>query len=75
MKTATPTAPLALSPRDAAKALSISERSLYAATAPRGPIPSVRLGGRVLYPVAGLHEWLTRAAAEQLEEAPKNESK
>ena len=66
MKTAT-TAPLALSPREAAKTLSISERSLWAATAPRGPIPSVKLGGRVLYPVAGLEEWLTRSADEQLQ--------
>lgn len=60
--------PLALSPRDAAKCLSISERTLWSATAPRGPIPAVKLGNRVLYPVAGLQEWLTRSANEQLQE-------
>jgi excisionase family DNA binding protein len=65
MKTAT-TAPLALSPKEAASSLGISERTLWASTAPRGPIPSVKLGNRVLYPVAGLQEWLTRSAAEQL---------
>lgn len=31
-----------------------------------GRIPSVKLGGQVLYPVAGLQEWLNRAAIEQL---------
>jgi hypothetical protein len=59
-------APLALSPREAAKSLSISERTLWASTQPRGPIPSIKLGNRVLYPVAGLQEWLTRSSAEQL---------
>jgi len=58
--------PLALSARQAARALSLSERSLWSATQPRGPIPSVKLGTRVLYPVAGLGEWLTRASAEAL---------
>ena len=65
--------PLALSPRDAAQALGISERTLWSATQPRGPIPSVKLGNRVLYPVTGLQEWLTRAAREQLA-AAVNES-
>ncbi|QDT81992.1 Helix-turn-helix domain protein [Gimesia maris] len=60
------TTPLALSAKDAALSLGISERTLWASTQPRGPIPSIKLGGRVLYPVAGLEEWLTRAAAEQL---------
>ncbi|MDC0273373.1 helix-turn-helix domain-containing protein [Planctomycetaceae bacterium] len=61
--------PLALSPHEAAKSLSISERTLWASTQPRGPIPAVKLGNRVLYPVAGLQEWLTRSAAEQLTSA------
>lgn len=68
MKPAT-TTPLALSPREAAKSLGISERTLWASTVPRGPIPAVKLGGRVLYPVAGLQEWLTRSAAEQITSA------
>jgi len=61
----TPT-PLALRPRDAAKALGISPRTLWGLTAPRGPIPCLRVGqGKrqtVLYPVADLQTWLSRQA-------------
>lgn len=61
-----PDAPLALRPRDAARALGISPRTLWGLTAPRGPIPCVRVGaGRrqsVLYPVVALHDWLSRGA-------------
>jgi len=60
--TTQPGDPLALRPRDAAKALGISARTLWSLSAPRGPIPAVRIGrGKrqtVLYPVAGLHAWL-----------------
>ena len=57
----TPTA-LALRPREAAKALGISERMLWSLTAPRGMIQSVRVGSCVLYPVTGLQAWLDRQA-------------
>ena len=53
---------LALRPREAAKALGISERMLWSLTAPRGAIPAVRIGTCVLYPVAGLQAWLDRQA-------------
>jgi hypothetical protein len=57
---------LALRPREAAKALGISPRTLWGLTSPRGPIPCVRIGhgGRqnVLYPVADLQAWLSRQA-------------
>ena len=57
---------LALRPREAAKALGISARTLWGLTAPRGPIPCLRIGhGKrqtVLYPVADLQDWLTRQA-------------
>lgn len=53
---------LALRPRDAAKALGISERMLWSLTAPRGTIPAVRIGTCVLYPVTGLQAWLDRQA-------------
>lgn len=56
--------PLALSPREAAKALGIAERTLWSATQPRGPIPAIKLGKRVLYPVDGLKEWLSNAIQE-----------
>ncbi|TWU06879.1 Helix-turn-helix domain protein [Symmachiella macrocystis] len=63
--TSTPT-PLALRPRDAAIALGISPRTLWGLTAPRGPIPCLRIGhGKrqsVLYPVAELQAWLSRQA-------------
>jgi len=57
---------LALRPREAAKALGISARTLWGLTAPRGPIPCLRIGhGKrrtVLYPTADLQTWLTRQA-------------
>ena len=57
-----PSTALALRPREAAKALGISERMLWSLTAPRGAIPAVRIGTCVLYPVTGLQAWLDRQA-------------
>ncbi len=54
---------LLISARDAAKTLSISGRTLWTLTWPRGPIPCVRLRGRVLYSPAALQRWI----AEQQE--------
>ena len=59
---AIPPTALALRPREAAKALGISERMLWSLTAPRGTIQSVRVGSCVLYPVTGLQVWLDRQA-------------
>jgi len=57
--------PLALRPREAAKALSISERCLWQLTKD-GKIPCVRIGDgkrkSVLYPTAVLQDWLTQQA-------------
>jgi excisionase family DNA binding protein len=59
-------APLALRPREAARMLSVSPRTLWEWTR-TGILPSVRVGtGRrktVLYPVAELQAWLARQAA------------
>lgn len=67
--TTTPTpAPLALRPAEAAKALGISPRLLWGLTAPRGPIPCTRIGGRggcVLYRLADLDAWLREHATRQ----------
>ncbi len=52
---------LALNAREAATALGISERTLWALTR-EGIIPAVRLGGRVVYPVAVLQRWLEAQA-------------
>ena len=58
--------PLALRPREAAKALGISPRHLWQLTKD-GHVPCVRVGSgarkTVLYPVADLRAWLTRQAA------------
>ena len=54
---------LALRPRDAAKALGISERTLWTLTR-RGQVPSVKLNRATLYPVESLKQWL-RAKALQ----------
>jgi excisionase family DNA binding protein len=60
-----PASPLALRPREAAKALGISPRLLWQLTHD-GHVPCVRVGSgkrrTVLYPVAALQEWLTRQA-------------
>ncbi|QDT75575.1 helix-turn-helix transcriptional regulator [Lacipirellula limnantheis] len=59
--------PLALRPRDAARALGVSPRTLWSLTAPRGPVPCLRVGAgkrqTVLYPVAELQAWLSNQAA------------
>jgi hypothetical protein len=55
--------------RQAARLLSVSERTLFAMTAPRGPIVSVRIGRtdstnpRVLYSVETLKAWIESQTA------------
>ncbi len=49
---------LLLKPREAAASLSISERSLWANTTPRGPIPCVRIGGSVRYAPEALQAYI-----------------
>jgi excisionase family DNA binding protein len=62
------THPLALRPKQAARLLSISQRTLWAWTK-AGLLPHVRIGGAVLYPVAELEAWLRQQAARQQAEA------
>ena len=54
---------LALRPRDAAKALGIGARLLWAKTN-AGEIPHVRIGRTVVYPIEQLREWLAEKAAQ-----------
>lgn len=54
---------LALRPREAAKALGISERLLWEWT-DRGEVPHIRLGKAILYPVDTLKDWLKRQAQQ-----------
>lgn len=58
LKTQATAPPLALRPKEAAKALGIGQRKLWELSHPRGPIPCVRVGQCVLYPVAQLQAWL-----------------
>jgi excisionase family DNA binding protein len=72
----TPPSPLALRPREAARVLGVSTRTLWTWTK-NGHVPHVRVGsGRrktTLYPVAELRAWLarqaTRAASSAAEQA------
>ncbi len=50
---------LLLSAREAARALSVCEKTLWSYTQPRGPIPSLTIGSRRLYAVADLEAWIT----------------
>jgi len=58
--------PLALRPREAARVLGVSTRTLWTWTK-TGHVPHVRVGGgkrkTTLYPVAELRAWLARNAA------------
>lgn len=54
---------LAMRPREAAKALGISERLLWEWT-DRGIVPCVRMGKAMLYPVDSLRDWLKKQAQQ-----------
>ena len=58
----TPVEPLLLNAISAARALSLSMRTLWSLTAPRGPIPVVRIGKRCLHSRAGLQRWIDEQA-------------
>ncbi|MHB1033516.1 MAG: helix-turn-helix domain-containing protein [Pirellulales bacterium] len=53
-----------LDAKAAAKTLSVSPRTLWGLSAPRGPIPTIRVARRVLYPVADLQRWIARNRVE-----------
>ncbi|QDS94891.1 Helix-turn-helix domain protein [Roseimaritima multifibrata] len=62
--------PLLLSVADAAKMLATSERSLFRLTAPRGPIPPIRIGRSVRYSVDDLQAYVDsrRSAATRTQQ-------
>jgi excisionase family DNA binding protein len=63
-----PVEPLALSVRQAAAAVSVSERQIYI-LAERDGLPTVKIGGRRLVRVADLRAWLeAQPAAAQVQE-------
>ncbi|MCX7418005.1 MAG: helix-turn-helix domain-containing protein [Planctomycetia bacterium] len=51
---------LLLTPREAAGTLSVSEKSLWSLTTPRGPIKCVRLGRSVRYSIETLREFIAQ---------------
>lgn len=55
---------LLLSAREAARQLGISERTLWGLTQPRGTIPAVRIGVRILYSRESLVQWIAEQAAK-----------
>ena len=59
-----PSPRLALRPREAARALGISPRSLWSLTKD-GEIPHARVGRTVLYPVDLLRDWLADQARKE----------
>ena len=64
---------LLLSTKEAASALGISTRHLFSLTAPRGPIPAIRLGRRTLYRLQDLEAFLQRAVQNELERSSHRE--
>ncbi len=56
--------PMLLTPRQAARALNISERTLWQRTKD-GVIPSVKLGHLVRYCPDDLRNWIRRASQEE----------
>jgi hypothetical protein len=56
---------LMLSPKEAAVALSISEKGLWNVTFPRGSLPAIKAGARTLYPVHLLRRWANQRWLEQ----------
>ena len=64
----TPVPALLLNAHEAALALRISERNLWAKTK-AGEVPHVRIGGRVLYSPAHLQEWIDSLKTSELANA------
>lgn len=59
MRSAAEPPTMLLTARDAAKALAISEKTLWVLTTPRGSIPAIRVGERsIRYSVLALQQWI-----------------
>ena len=56
---------LLLSPREAAKALSVCEKTLWTLTQ-KGEIPVMRMGRAVRYPLDRLKEWIEKQSQESV---------
>ena len=60
--------PMLLTARQAAKVLSISERTLFSVTK-SGELPAVRIGRSVRYSVDALREYIRRSSEEKCEDS------
>jgi excisionase family DNA binding protein len=58
---------LLVSPREAARLLSVCERTIYTLTK-AGEIPAVRIGRAVRYSMDDLKEWIRRASEKKCED-------
>lgn len=56
---------LALRPIEAARAMGISERTLWTITSPRGPLKCKRIGRLARYPVVFIEEYLRNVDGEE----------
>lgn len=64
-----PPLPLAMRPKVAARAIGISERTLWSLTQ-RGEIPHARVGSCVIYPTAAVLAWLEQVTENPLVKRP-----
>lgn len=67
-----PPLPLAMRPKVAAKAIGVSERTLWS-MAKRGVIPHARIGNCVVYPTAAILAWLEEITENPLVQRPPAE--
>jgi len=67
---------LLVTAREAARRLSMCEKTLYSLTAPRGPIPVIRLAGRsIRYSVSDLEKFIDQRREGGVIREPAMESK
>lgn len=64
-----PPLPLAMRPKTLARAIGVSERTLWAMTK-RDEIPHVRIGTAVIYPTAAILAWLDERTAHPIVKRP-----
>ena len=56
--------PLLVDAKNASTMLNISRRTLWSKTSPRGPIPAIRIGRSVKYPVDELKKYVASQVAD-----------
>jgi excisionase family DNA binding protein len=61
-----------LSVAETAKALGLSRKKLWEITAPRGDLPCIRVGRRVLYSPADVVAWIERQKLQQHQEGAQD---